>query len=495
MNSKHYKFKCTLLSDIIISQSAATEGNQESLDFIPGSNFLGIAASELYYEPEDKARLSLSDSMTIFHSGKVRFGDAHPAYKDTRSLRVPAAMFYPKLKSPSDICYIYPEYSRQEDHADNNGPQQLKQCRQGFYAFINQKGIEIPVLKTFAIKSAYDRVHRRAKDEQMFGYEAIRKGMELFFEIETEDIPEDLAAKVVSALLGEKHIGRSQTAQYGLVKIEKEEFQDTPSSDIGKSRYATVYADGRLIFLDNYGLPTLTPTAEQLGFDHSAEVDWEKSQIRTFQYAPWNYKRQSRDTDRCGIEKGSVFVVKCTSSPSTSSYIGYYKNEGFGKVIYNPEFLTAKTGTNGEASFTLCKDENHTVQTSQDTHCSNTLIEFLKTKQQEDINMDTIYTIVNNYVSKFRSSKEKFASQWGAIRSLATRSNNLDELNTLLFAKVTGYLSHGIAVDKWGDKTGNKNILEEFINELKNNHNLSEQNKLNAVINLAAEMAKKCKTK
>ena len=495
MSIKQYQLKCTLLSDIIISQSAATEGNQGSLDFIPGSNFLGIAANELYYTPDSTTRLSINDSMTVFHSGKVRFGDAHPAYKGRRSLRVPAAMFYPKLHNPESICYIYPEYHRKDDHLDNNGPQQLKQCRNGFYAFIDQMGIEVPVLKTFAIKSAYDRTHRKAMDEQMFGYEAMGKGMELFFEIETTDIPEELAAKVISSLLGEKHIGRSRTAQYGLVLIEKDEFKDTPSRDIGKSGYATVYADGRLIFLDSCGLPTFTPTAEQLGFENSAEIDWKKSQIRTFQYAPWNYKRHSRDTDRCGIEKGSVFVVRCAASPNTSSYIGSYKNEGFGRVIYNPEFLTAKTGRNGEALFTLRKNGNQIRHTLQDTCPSSTLINFLLMKKQEDVNLDIIYTMVNDYVNKFRSSKEKFASQWGEIRNLASRSQNLKELYNLLFTKDIGYLVHGTAADKWGDKTGNEDILKQFLNELKDNPDLSERNKLNAVINLAAEMAKKCKSK
>ena len=42
------KFKCTLLSDVILSQNSSTEGNQYSLDFIPGNNFLGIASALLY---------------------------------------------------------------------------------------------------------------------------------------------------------------------------------------------------------------------------------------------------------------------------------------------------------------------------------------------------------------------------------------------------------------------------------------------------------------
>src|SRR5574344_1539893 len=108
---KTLKFKCTLLSDVIINQKSATEGNNETLDFIPGSNFLGIVAAK--YEELDKDGLTWK----IFHSGKVRFGDAHPAKEGKRSLKVPASMFYPKMKKAylekdklKDVNYKYELY-------------------------------------------------------------------------------------------------------------------------------------------------------------------------------------------------------------------------------------------------------------------------------------------------------------------------------------------------------------------------------------------------
>ena len=78
------KFTCTLLSDIILNQNAGSKEKQSTLDFIPGNVFLGIAASKLY------ASLPTEMSMTIFHSGKVRFGDAHPLYEGKRTLKIPA---------------------------------------------------------------------------------------------------------------------------------------------------------------------------------------------------------------------------------------------------------------------------------------------------------------------------------------------------------------------------------------------------------------------
>ena len=87
-------YECTLLSDVILNQTSATEGEMESLDFIPGNTFLGIAAGALY------GKLKPQEAATVFHSGKVRFGDAHPWKDGIRSLKVPAALFYNKLGSP-----------------------------------------------------------------------------------------------------------------------------------------------------------------------------------------------------------------------------------------------------------------------------------------------------------------------------------------------------------------------------------------------------------
>ena len=77
---KVLNFRCTLLSDVVLNQKSATEGTNVTLDFIPGNCFLGIVAGTLYNtlsKPEEKNLL--------FHSGKVRFGDAHPNLKIGRA--------------------------------------------------------------------------------------------------------------------------------------------------------------------------------------------------------------------------------------------------------------------------------------------------------------------------------------------------------------------------------------------------------------------------
>jgi hypothetical protein len=167
-------------------------------------------------------------------------------------------MFYPKLQSIAEKCYIHHAYSRCSDHDGEGGkPQQLKQSREGFYEFSEGEGVAVNTPKSFAIKSAYDRSQRRAQDSQMFGYESLRKGTEFLFEVETDN--DDYEQIIIDRLVGKRQIGRSRTAQYGLVEIIHKEVQFSQPKSTNKmfkkegKSYAVVYADSRLVFLDENG--------------------------------------------------------------------------------------------------------------------------------------------------------------------------------------------------------------------------------------------------
>lgn len=475
--TKTLKFKCTLESDIVLSQTSSSEGNQKTLDFIPGNNFLGIVAKELYADGS-------VESLELFHSGKVRFGDAHPSVNGIRGLKVPASMYYPKLSSARKECYIH--------HLTNHDAtairdKQLKQCREGFYSFDEVKGVYVDLHKNFTIKSAYDSQKRRSKDHQMFGYEALSKGLIMYFEIETE-LSDEMNQTIIDAICGEKHIGRSRSAEFGLVNIELADYTDMASTESASATDdITVYADGRLIFFDENGEPTYQPTAEDFGIN-GGKIDWAKSQIRTFQYAPWNGKRHTYDTERCGIEKGSVFVIKLNgaSCPERSQYVGWYKNEGFGKVIYNPAFLKGSPNEQGKALYTLEDYEDDKEVIPNEDKPVSSLIDFLLNKRNATESNQTVYQIVQDAVVLFEPyfRKGTFASQWGSIRNIAMISPD----SHVLISYIDSYLSHGIAKDKWEER-GRKKRLDDFMKANK------DKDLQSIMINLASEMAKKCKAR
>jgi len=515
------QFKCTLLTDVILNVRSASEGAQSTLDFIPGNCFLGIVAKG-YGQFDSQQRFDL------FHSGKVRYGDAHPcagapAAMLSRTLRIPAAFFYPKNKKPEDACYIHHFYARSADNeGDGGAPQQLKQCRAGFYCMDGVLALKAATPKSFAIKSAYDRVQRRSMDEQMYGYESLDKGGVFLFEVETDEPA--LLPVLRKHLVGRHRVGRSRSAQYGLVDISETAFSQVPSrtktvSVDGKNK-VVVYADGRLIFIDENGMPTFRPTAADFGLD--GEIDWANSQVRTFQYAPWNSKRQTRDADRCGIEKGSVFVVDTNACPNElPTYVGAFRNEGFGRVIFNPEFLEPAPGTNGKAKIQFAKDESKETKDSSegivDIPASSPLMKYLGTQYYRSQANAYIYKAVNEFVNQHGKDfkGDSFASQWGAIRAIAMKCHNVDDLTLELFTKEVivhhtatstdpededrrkniAYLGHGIAMEKWTLRGKNRiALLKNFIKDAKEKGKKYHMDlTVEAVVNLASEMAKICR--
>ena len=475
---KRLQFKCTLLTDVILNVKSASEGANSTLDFIPGNCFLGIVAGELY------ERVTPSEAMRLFHDGHVRFGDAHPTMDNIRGLRIPASFYYAKGYDIYDNCYIHHFITNSDKiYASNGAKTQLKQSRTGFYRMDALTGVEITTKKSFALKSAYDIEERRSKEGAIYGYEYLSKGLQLLFTVETDY--DDLADKIAGALLGERRIGRSRTAQYGMVRIEKCEYSDVESYE--DSSMLVVYADSRLIFLDENGQPTYRPTVEHLlGKGARGEISWKDCQIRTFQYSPWNYKRQCYDTDRCGIEKGSVIVINGVDKAYKGAcYCGCYQNEGFGNVIFNPIFMQAG-GDNGLAKCRFVKHNTakEVVVSDNDGHrvkatSTSPLFKYLFNQARQKEKNNAVYKNVNEWEgAKLFVGKESFASQWGAIRSIALQYKDNDKIEQA----VKEYINHGVKAENWYGSRAK--VLEKFMRD-------NKASLWAAIINLASEMAKK----
>lgn len=482
------RFQVTLLTNVILNSEVTGTDPNKTLDFIPGNVFLGIAATD-YASFGDRA-------LTVFHSGKVRFSDAHPLSGGARTLRVPASLYYPKLSSPSrETCHHHLLSGALPESWKDTQP---KQCRSGFYDLLENPAPRASTPTAFAVKSAYDRDKRRSKDEQLFQYESLEKGQVFAFSIDTDpDVGPDVKALLRKALVGERHVGRSRSAQYGLVRIEEmaEPFREPVSRPVSSTpgRHL-VYADGRLIFFDADGMPTFRPTAADFGFT-AGEVRWDLSQVRTFRYAPWNGVRRSFDADRCGIEKGSVLVIESPDEATPSAcYVGLYRNEGFGKVLFNPSFL--------EEESLLLSDADEPVspggREAADAETSG-LLRFLEKKEQETKYNALIYRFVNDWVDShsLQFREVAFASQWGAIRSLASRKRDYDQLMDALFAENAdqqkcGFLLRGVAREKWAPERGEQKYLylkEDFMERLPQ-EGLPRDWVWKALVNLCSVMGK-----
>ena len=93
------RFEVEFLDDIVLnSSSATTMVLSDTLDYIPGSAFLGMVAK--YYK-------DFSDSFSVFHGGKVRFGDGHILNEGKYSYKVPFSYFINKGESLEEAKILF----------------------------------------------------------------------------------------------------------------------------------------------------------------------------------------------------------------------------------------------------------------------------------------------------------------------------------------------------------------------------------------------------
>lgn len=472
MTTKYYT--CELLSDVVLNSSLATEGNMNSLDYIPGSNFLGMVASKLYKNDQQKA-------LDLFHNGKVKFGDATISNENAVSYPMPFAYMMDKVEKDweKDAIYVHHEIdaTNRPKKSDDKTTAQLKQLRSG-YVFTDLKAIK-EVKKRFALKSAQDRKTRNSKDGDMFGFEAIQKGQTFVFSIFFED--ENFVSEVENALLGIQRLGKSKNAEFGQVEIKALGVNPTNQA-FSPEKYVLVYAQSNLYFTDEFGQATLQPSADQLGIE-GGEIIWEKSQIRSFNYSPWNGQRNTTSTQRHCIARGSVFYVDLKAKfDKVEGFVGGYLSEGLGKVLYNPIFLKNK-GNKLIKNFELVES----TVTSQEIRETKTtaLTQFLAAKKTQkdkelEISKKVAECIKND---KYASLKDITASQWGGIRTYATQNKSMEDLHKALFEKEKGFLVHGVAFDRYWDKKGNLNKFQEIFKNHKEDGTLF-------IAKFAAEMAK-----
>lgn len=474
-------YTCTLLSDVVLNNKMATEGNMTTLDYIAGSNFLGIVANDIYKNHKEKA-------FKILHADEVSFGDAHISLDGTEvSYAMPFSLFKDKL----DKTKTWVHHLLDKHHFDNFREKgiQLKQERSGY---LTPSGhiLKSPE-KNFALKSAQDRNERRSKEGAMFGFESLKTGQVYVFSVRYKST--EYQTIIEEFLIGKKRIGKSKTAQYGQVNIQQIANPTVIEPSKTPQDYTIVYAESNLCFFNEYGQTTFQPTLKSLGFDikesESIKICWEKSQIRTYAYSPWNGIRNTPNTQRDCILKGSVFYVKGVVAPEDkTNSVGEYQAEGLGRVIYNPLFLKGNE-SDGDWTFDLVDDEdkNSNQQKNDTSNSVNTpLGRFLKIqfdvknhelKLSESVHL-SIHEKQENKTDEYKftqelRTKDISPSQWGNIRQEALNADSLEALVIKLFfnSKTIGEFiaKHISETEKLEDdlEKNNEKILD-FLQRVKN---------------------------
>ncbi len=420
-------FQVEFKSDVVLPATSNTEGRIEQLDFIAGSNFLGMAARKY---PEFK------NPFDMFHSGKVRFGDAHLLKNGKMTYKMPLSIF--KEKNDEHIIV-----NQIKDSIDS-----LKQAKQLREGYITKDRKKVFAEYVYSQKSAHDKKHRRSKESGMYGYNALKKGSKWQFAVKLDEgIGKEDEALLVKTLESSNRLGKSRSAEYGKVAIKH--LPDAKKDDIASSGKnddeVVLYCNSRLALVDEKGNPTynLTTICERLDKDN---INYDKTQLRTSTFTPYNGARKTKDYERLCINKGSVIVLKSITNEQLAQIqkgVGAFLSEGFGEIIINPQFLM-------QEGFAFEKEE--TSQPLKDTRqkitqtFSDRTVQFLANRHNQKIDTLDLAKEVAEFVKKHK--KSTFAkikpSQWGKVRSIAA-SNEDDFLQ-----EIKEYISNGSK--KWEEK-------------------------------------------
>ena len=474
---RKYQFKCELLTDVIITSMAATEGYKESLDYIPGSKFLGIVAGSLYDEANEKRTLDL------FHNGAVRFGDATLMVKDEVLNKVPFSWFHEKGKNLSGDIFLHHRLSTNDHEVFRKQKIQLKQARNGYFSAAQENFFTLE--QDFSLKSAHDTKMRKSKDGNMFGYYSLKSGSTWSFYV--YDQSGDYIEDIKSALTGKHRIGRSRTAEFGLVEISLVK-ECSSAAEVLYNEDVVIYAQSNLCFYNESVQTTAIPTAFQLTGLKDATILWDKSQVRSRNYKIWNRHRNNTDPDRIIVERGSVFVVKSPTKISSTFFIsglGSHKNEGFGSVLVNPSFLVSETN---KLPFSLHKailDYTQHHAKEKGVYDEEILASLISRKKRTDLDY-IIDQKVNEFIKKHEYTFKGISkSQWGTLRNYGKNNSEKEKFETMVFHENMGILYKGQSENDWRTKN-RRGILKDYLKTLD-----PKSEYLSFVVKLSNQMAKK----
>ncbi|MCF6173235.1 MAG: hypothetical protein L3J44_05565 [Campylobacteraceae bacterium] len=400
----------TFLSDIVLPATSNTEGKITPLEFIPGSNFLGMVA---------KNYAKFSDSFAIFHSGAVKFGDGMPLLHGKLTYKTPFSFFHEKADKS-----IYYNHHKIDDFGQFK---QLKQKRDGFIT----NDLEMFYINyNYSQKSAYDKTKRKSKDSSMYGYISMPKGLKWQFSIKVDDAlsKEDMEL-LKDSIKGKQRLGKSKSAQYGLVEITLIEENTAEEKTTVASDETILYCNSRLALVDSKGNPTYDLTSLFDGLSNH-NINYNKCQIRTSSFTPYNGVRKTKDYERICIEKGSVIVLK-EYQGEIPRFVGAYQSEGFGEILVNPSFIQ---------EYSVKLKNNKPDNDKKDKPVVTTHVaKYLAQKEQEQQQKLNILNDVDDFIKKNKPLYSNInPSQWGKIRSICTKGEpNFKE-------EIKNYISSGV---------------------------------------------------
>lgn len=451
MIRKNYTIQ--LEEDAVISRIGAAESAHQSLDYIPGSVWIGVLADKMNFDPQWAL------------SGKIRFHNAYPLVVSGEA-SWPAPFSYHQIKGKNFTEKLINKLDRKSDEG-----QQLEQVRKGF---VTSNGKFAKMKPRSQTKTSIDRdKYGSAKESILFEYESVPAGTRFLLTIDADDEMKEFIDKIHESLNGKKVlIGRSRSAEYGKVTVEnvKKDYP-VPTPNLRENNLFVYFASDAQIMKN--GVPVLSPEPEDLGLPE-AEIDEQRTYVRTRTYSPWNSEYNCRMTERQVICAGSVITLKMPEpfneetlnswQNKLSGGIGAFRVEGLGRVFLNPSFIAEAPGKLEEMQ---CYSDVRLNEKEKVAKPSTTLAKYLTKKYDRDFIDSEALKTGRTWAADFQGltkilDKDKSSpssSQWSQIRGFASTNEDIDKLKAELAVFCTGQgAGHGSIRHKvWNKEVRYKN--------------------------------------
>lgn len=337
---KQITFDIHLLADVSIGQRGTIVGARRSKDYLPGHLFLGVAAARLYQTLAAQG----DDAWTVFHSGKVRFGDALPLDRNNNTAYPMPRLWHTEGKQSGGEKHITAHNLALKPNQGHRGVKQ---------GFVTDQGLLIRPKTDLRLKTAVDRHTGSARDQRLFGLHAVKAGSRFRFTLEADaDVCDDLFRQVQEAVTGERRLGASRSAEYGRVQITKAEVGTPRPSGESPDNLLVLYLLSDMAMVDIMGQPITLPTLADLGLGSEGEPIPEKSFVAHHRYTPYNAHIRRCELERHMISAGSVLTYHRPSGLTVqeaasrlAGRVGLYRQSGMGHIWVNPPMLLEKEAT------------------------------------------------------------------------------------------------------------------------------------------------------
>lgn len=484
MSTQTIHLQLTLTEPLVLSQSNATEGAHQSLDYIPGATILGAIAAKHYRQFKEQGK-----DYDLFHSGKVRFHNAYPLVSGQPSYPMPLSLHYDKLgdkKAP--INYLKKTFAEPENqpHQDITQVIQGKQHRKGYIATTDnhQAWCFFEPEKTLQMRTAINPKQGKAQEGQLYGYQLLKAGTQYLAQISCDDA--ELTQQLKQLLENQKTllIGRSRSAQYGKVQLTvlaaKPRQAHKPIIDIKGEEYLALWLASDMAIYNQYGQPTLAPSLQDMGLETTGEFVSAKSFVRTRQYAPYNGFRKTYDLERQVLTQGSILTYKLNGELTDADLqilqqgIGAYTVNGLGQVVLDDSFKLLQLDDIRLQEFKV-QSQKQTLQKP-----NTPLMAYLEEQaQQREVDAkyaEAIDGLLNDLQKLYQSARnynglmpgQAFGpgkTQWGALRSYATHAKNKQDLQVKLFEGQDAFIKEND--QDWGVSTGKETFRSWLLDLVK----------------------------